>query len=178
MANISTASIRVASIKIKKHLASLGIRSSHHPAAQLTIEHSHVSRCRRLQSLHLRDPRLLGGKARFLDPESPLTGCIKRQLDKRRTKCLICKCDVSFGSWLRDNALTQAPAVHDPVNAVRHGQSEQFFLLDDQGPPPSQLRGVLGKSGSRSAAKGLHTHALIAASNAPVPTIFMTRVRL
>ncbi len=29
--------------------------------------------------------------------------------------------DVSCGSWLRENVLTQAPTVHYPVNAVRHG---------------------------------------------------------
>jgi hypothetical protein len=29
--------------------------------------------------------------------------------------------NVRFGSWLRDNALTQAATVHYPVNVVRHG---------------------------------------------------------
>jgi hypothetical protein len=44
---------------------------------------------------------------------------------------------VGCGSWLRENALTQPATVHDPVNVVRRGRSEHFFLLDDQGPPPS-----------------------------------------
>jgi hypothetical protein len=39
---------------------------------------------------------------------------------------------VRLGSWFRDNALMQFATVHDPVNVVRHGRSEQFFLLDDQ----------------------------------------------
>jgi hypothetical protein len=43
--------------------------------------------------------------------------------------------DVSVGSWLRDNALTRSAPVHDPVNVVRHGRFEQFFLLDDQDLP-------------------------------------------
>ena len=43
--------------------------------------------------------------------------------------------DVADGSWLRDNALTQPATVHDPVNVVRHGRFEQFFLLDDQDLP-------------------------------------------
>jgi len=30
---------------------------------------------------------------------------------------------------LRDNALTQPATVHDPVNVVRHGRSEQFFRV-------------------------------------------------
>jgi hypothetical protein len=33
---------------------------------------------------------------------------------------------VRVGSWLRDNALTQPATVHDPVNVVRHGRSEQM----------------------------------------------------
>jgi len=35
--------------------------------------------------------------------------------------------DFRYGSWLRDNALPQPATVHDPVNVVRQGQSEQFF---------------------------------------------------
>jgi hypothetical protein len=48
---------------------------------------------------------------------------------------------VCCGSWLRDNALTQSVTVYDPVNVVRHGPFEQFFLLDDQ----SHSGGMLGK---------------------------------
>jgi error-prone DNA polymerase len=39
--------------------------------------------------------------------------------------------NVSYGSWLRDNALTQPATVHDPVNVVGDGRPEQFFLLDE-----------------------------------------------
>src|ERR1700736_2892732 len=62
--------------------------------------------------------------------------------------------EVRCGSWLRDNALTQPATVHDPVNVVRHGRSEQFFLLDDQGPPPSHRVECWARSGSRSARNG------------------------
>jgi hypothetical protein len=40
--------------------------------------------------------------------------------------------DVALGSWLRDNALARSATDRDPVNVVRHGPFEQFFLLDDQ----------------------------------------------
>jgi hypothetical protein len=55
--------------------------------------------------------------------------------------------DVCWGSWLRDNALTQPATVHGPVNVVRHRRSEHFFLLDDQGPPLSHRGECWAKSG-------------------------------
>lgn len=80
---------------------------------------------------------------------------------------------------MRDNALTLSATAHDPVNVVRHGRFEQFFLLNDQGAASESSWGMLGKVlleiGTQS---GLYAHALIAASNARVPMIFMTRVRL
>jgi len=42
------------------------------------------------------------------------------------------KPNVGSGSWLRDNALARSATVRDPVNVVRHGPFERFFLLDDQ----------------------------------------------
>jgi hypothetical protein len=49
----------------------------------------------------------------------------------------------ALGCWL--NRSTQPATVHDPVNVVRRGRSEIFFLLDDQGPPLIHRGGVLGK---------------------------------
>lgn len=43
-------------------------------------------------------------------------------------------CDVSFGSWLRKNALPQFATVRDPVNVVRHGRFEHFFRVGRSGP--------------------------------------------
>jgi hypothetical protein len=87
--------------------------------------------------------------------------------------------DVRFGSWLRDNALTQPATVRDPVNVVRHGRFEQFFPVGRSEAVSESSWGMLSKVlleiGTQS---GLYAHALIAASNALVPTIFMTRVRL
>jgi hypothetical protein len=87
--------------------------------------------------------------------------------------------NVSNGSWLRDNALTQSATAHDPVNVVRHGRFEQFFPVGRSGAASESSWGMLGKVlleiGTQS---GLYAHALIAAINAVVPTIFMTRVRL
>jgi hypothetical protein len=80
---------------------------------------------------------------------------------------------------LRDNALTQPATVHDPVNVVRHDRAEQFFPVGRPGAASESSWGVLGKVWLEIRTQwGLHTHALIAASNALVPTIFMTRVRL
>jgi hypothetical protein len=53
------------------------------------------------------------------------------------------------GSWLRDNALTQPATVHDPVNVVRHGRSEQFFPVGRSGTASESSWGVLGKVNSR-----------------------------
>jgi hypothetical protein len=53
-------------------------------------------------------------------------------------------CD-SFGSWLRDNALTQPTTVHDPVNVVRHGRFEQFFPVGRSGAASESSWGMLGK---------------------------------
>src|ERR1700731_766287 len=87
--------------------------------------------------------------------------------------------DVCTGSWLRDNALTRAGNVHDPVGVVRPGRSEQFFPVGRSGAASESWRGMLGMVWLGIGTQwGLHTHALIAASNALVPTIFMTRVRL
>src|SRR6266436_5727916 len=84
-----------------------------------------------------------------------------------------------FGSWLRDNALTQPATLHVPVNVVRHGRSEQFFPVERSGTASESSWGMLGKVWLEIGTQwGLHTHALIAASTALVPTIFMTRVRL
>src|SRR5712672_2399973 len=86
---------------------------------------------------------------------------------------------VSIGSWLRDNALTQPATLHVPVNVVRHGRSEQFFPVERSGTASESSCGMLGKVSLEIGTQWvLHTHALIAASNALVPTIFMTRVRL
>src|SRR3982074_745542 len=41
--------------------------------------------------------------------------------------------NIRYGSWLRDNALTRPATVHDPVNVVRHGRSEQFFPVGRSG---------------------------------------------
>jgi hypothetical protein len=41
--------------------------------------------------------------------------------------------NIRYGSWLRDNALTQPATVRDPVNVVRHGRSEQFFPVGRSG---------------------------------------------
>jgi len=90
-----------------------------------------------------------------------------------------CDVYVRVGSWLRDNALTQSATAHDPVNVVRHGRFEQFFPVGRSGAASESSWGMLGnvllEIGTQS---GLYAHALIAASNALVPTIFMTRVRL
>src|SRR5713101_3390358 len=86
---------------------------------------------------------------------------------------------VGNGSWLRDNALTQPATLHVPVNVVRHGRSEQFFPVERSGTASESSWGMLGKVWLEIGTQwGLHTHALIAASTALVPTIFMTRVRL
>src|SRR6266436_4687821 len=86
---------------------------------------------------------------------------------------------VRSGSWLRDNALTRPATVHDPVNVVRHGRSEQFFPVGRSGTASESSWGMLGEVWLEIGTQwGLHTHAPIAASNALVPTIFMTRVRL
>jgi hypothetical protein len=86
---------------------------------------------------------------------------------------------VRAGSWLCDNALTHPATVYDPVNAVPHGRSEQFFPVGRSGAASELWWGVLGKAWLEIGTQwGLHTHALIAASNPLVPTIFMTRVRL
>src|SRR6266849_6655143 len=88
-------------------------------------------------------------------------------------------CNVRVGSWLRDNALTQPATLHVPVNVVRHGRSEQFFPVERSGTASESSWGMLGKVWLEIGTQwGLHTHALIAASTALVPTIFMTRVRL
>src|SRR6266403_2051378 len=69
--------------------------------------------------------------------------------------------------------------LHVPVNVVRHGRSEQFFPVERSGTASESSCGMLGKVWLEIGTQwGLHTHALIAASNALVPTIFMTRVRL
>ncbi len=82
-------------------------------------------------------------------------------------------------SWLRDNALTEPTTVHDPVNVVRHGRSEQFFPVGRSGAASESSWRMPGKVWLEIGMQwGLHTHALIAASNALVPMIFMTRVRL
>src|ERR1700733_15519827 len=87
--------------------------------------------------------------------------------------------NVGSGSWLRDNALTRAGNVHDPVGVVRHGRSEQFFPVGRSGAASESWRGTPGMVWLGIGTQwGLHTHALIAASNALLPTIFMTRVRL
>src|SRR5713226_2342833 len=87
--------------------------------------------------------------------------------------------NVRLGSWLRDNALTQPATLHVPVNVVRHGRSEQFFPVERSGTASESSWGMLGKVWLEIGTQwGLHTHALIAASTALVPTIFMTRVRL
>jgi hypothetical protein len=59
--------------------------------------------------------------------------------------------DVGNGSWLRDNALTPPATVHDPVNVVPHGRSENFFVLDDQALPLSHRGECWARSGSGSA---------------------------
>ena len=77
------------------------------------------------------------------------------------------------------DALTRAENVHDPLSVVRHGRSEQFFPVGRSGAASESRRGMLGMVWLGIGTQwGLHTHALIAASNALVPTIFMTRVRL
>jgi hypothetical protein len=87
--------------------------------------------------------------------------------------------NVRDGSWLRDNALMQPSTVHDPVNVVLHGRSEQFFCVGRSGAASESSWGMLGKVWLGIGVQlGLHTYALIAASNAFGPTIFMTRVRL
>ena len=79
---------------------------------------------------------------------------------------------------MRDNALTRSATVHDPVNVVRHGQFEQFCCWSIRTVSESSW-GMLGKVWLKIGTQwGLHTHPLIAASNAVVPTIFMARVRL
>src|SRR6266404_2485089 len=86
---------------------------------------------------------------------------------------------ISTLPWLRDNALTQPATPHVPVNVVRHGRSEQFFPVERSGTASESSWGMLGKVWLEIGTQwGLHTHALIAASTALVPTIFMTRVRL
>ena len=62
-----------------------------------------------------------------------------------------------YGSWLRDNALTRPATVHDPVNLVRHGQSEQFFPVGRSGSAPESLWGVLGKVWSGIGTQGVST---------------------
>src|ERR1019366_6043005 len=42
--------------------------------------------------------------------------------------------DVSYGSWLRKNALPQFATVRDPVDVVRHGRFEHFFRVGRSGP--------------------------------------------
>jgi hypothetical protein len=110
-------------------------------------------------------------------PEVDLEGKRMGKLLTIRHRGLSCR--VSKGSWLRDNALTQSATAHDPVNVVRHGRFEQFFPVGRSGAASESSWGMLGKVlleiGTQS---GLYAHALIAASNALVPTIFMTRVRL
>jgi len=46
---------------------------------------------------------------------------------------------------LRDNALTQPATVHDPVNVVWHGGSEQFFPVGRSGAASESSWGLLGK---------------------------------
>jgi hypothetical protein len=95
-----------------------------------------------------------------------------------RTGCNL-QANVRDGSWLRDNALTQSATAHDPVDVVRHGRFKQFFPVGRSGAASEASWGMLGtvllEIGTQS---DLYAHALIAASNAVVPTIFMTRVRL
>jgi hypothetical protein len=84
--------------------------------------------------------------------------------------------DVGDGSWLRDNALTQSATAHNPVNVARHGRFEQFFPVGRSGAASEASWGI-GKVWLETGTQwGRHTHALIAASNALVPVIFMTRV--
>jgi hypothetical protein len=64
---------------------------------------------------------------------------------------------VRNGSWLRDNALTHPATVYDPVNAVRHGRSEQFFPVGRSGPPLSYGGECWARPGSRSARNGVST---------------------
>src|SRR5258708_21491600 len=99
--------------------------------------------------------------------------------DERTSRDAVIMPDVRCGSWLRDNALTQPATLHVPVNVVRHGRSEQLFPVERSGTASEAACRMLGKVWLEIGTQwGLHTHALIAASNALVPTIFMTRVRL
>src|SRR5258708_12112338 len=65
--------------------------------------------------------------------------------------------DVCCGSWLRDNALMQFATVHDPVNVVRHGRSEQFFPVGRSGPSLSHRGECWASPDSRSAPNGPST---------------------
>ena len=84
----------------------------------------------------MRTSRLLGdkqtyglGPARLSRPET-FHSTAKRPNDR-------------FGSWLRDNALTQPATVHDPVNVV--GRSEQFFPVGRSGAASESSWGMLGR---------------------------------
>ena len=59
----------------------------------------------------------------------------------------VCIVDESgSGSCLRDNALTQPATVHDPVNVVRHGRSEQFFPVGRSGAASESSWGKLAEA--------------------------------
>jgi hypothetical protein len=76
------------------------------PFMSTTMARTANRRCERLHSLTLLDFFVL--TAYRLENASRLELSFREE-------------NVRNGSWLRDNALTQAATVHDPVNVVRHG---------------------------------------------------------
>ena len=80
----------------------------------------------------------------------------------------------------KDHELEELDASLNPdIGHNGHGRFEQFLPVGRSGAASESSWGMLGKAWLEIGSQWvLHTHALIAASNALVPTIFMTRVRL